>query len=170
MYVLSIIWNSILYIGLTYIYVSHIIFCMVLSTWLHTKLFYEGLDNVFALHNFQIPSFKFSQNVFASLQNLFWCLFNVNFCHSNFAKLHHSHMTLDRSEIMGETWKTMSTTISQNFSSIDDDHKELSLSKEINFKIETETLDTWISLNTYSNDMTFLSLIYSFMIYKIPKL
>jgi hypothetical protein len=30
----------------------------------------------------------------------------------------------------------------QNFSSIDDDHKELSLSKETDFKIETETLDT----------------------------
>jgi hypothetical protein len=29
----------------------------------------------------------------------------------------------------------------QNVSSIDDDHKELSLSKETNFKIETETLD-----------------------------
>jgi len=64
----------------------------------------------------------------------------------------------------------MSTTISQNFNSIDDDDKKLSLSKETNFKIEAETLDTWISLNTYSNDMTFLSLIYSFMIYKIPKL
>jgi hypothetical protein len=30
----------------------------------------------------------------------------------------------------------------QNFSSIDDDYKELSLSKETNFKIEAETLDT----------------------------
>ncbi len=41
----------------------------------------------------------------------------------------------------------------QNFSSIDNDHKELSLSKETNFKIDVETLDTWISLNTYSNDL-----------------
>jgi hypothetical protein len=31
---------------------------------------------------------------------------------------------------------------SQNFSFIDDDYKELSLSKETNFKIEAETLDT----------------------------
>jgi hypothetical protein len=29
----------------------------------------------------------------------------------------------------------------QNFSPIDDDHKEISLSKEIDFKIETETSD-----------------------------
>jgi hypothetical protein len=29
----------------------------------------------------------------------------------------------------------------QNFSFINDDHKELSLSKEIDFKIEIETLD-----------------------------
>jgi len=35
----------------------------------------------------------------------------------------------------------MSTIFLQNFSSIDDDHKELSLSKEIDFKTEAETLD-----------------------------
>jgi hypothetical protein len=64
----------------------------------------------------------------------------------------------------------MSTTFSQNFSPIDDDHKEVSLSKETNFKTETETLDVWISLNTNSNDMKFLLDIYSYMIYKITKL
>jgi hypothetical protein len=42
-------------------------------------------------------------------------------------------------------------------SSIDDDHKELSLSKETNFKTKAETLDTWISLNTNPNDLKFLS-------------
>jgi hypothetical protein len=36
----------------------------------------------------------------------------------------------------------MFSTFSQNFSSIDDDHKELSLSKKIDFKTEAETLDT----------------------------
>jgi len=36
----------------------------------------------------------------------------------------------------------MSSIFIQNFSSIGDDHKELSLSKEIDFKIEVETLDT----------------------------
>jgi len=50
-------------------YVSRIIFRMVLSTRLHTTLLYEGLDNVFTLPNFQTPSFKFSQVVFAPFQN-----------------------------------------------------------------------------------------------------
>jgi hypothetical protein len=35
----------------------------------------------------------------------------------------------------------MSSISVQNFSSIDDDHKELSLSKETDFKIKAETLD-----------------------------
>jgi hypothetical protein len=64
----------------------------------------------------------------------------------------------------------MSSISSQNFSSINGDHKELSLSKGTDFKIETETLNAWISLNTNPNDMKFLSHIYSFMIYMIPKL
>ncbi len=61
MHVLNIIQNFILYIGLSYMYVFRIIFCMVLNTWLHTKLLYENLDNVFAFHNLQTLSFKFSQ-------------------------------------------------------------------------------------------------------------
>jgi hypothetical protein len=64
----------------------------------------------------------------------------------------------------------MFSIFSQNFNSIDDDHKELSLSKETDFKIEAETLDTWISLNAYPNDIKFISHIQSFMIYKILKL
>jgi hypothetical protein len=36
----------------------------------------------------------------------------------------------------------MFSTFAQNFSSIDDDHKKLSLSKKTNFKIEAVTLDT----------------------------
>ena len=36
----------------------------------------------------------------------------------------------------------MFSTSAQNFSSIDDDHKELSLSKETDFKTEAKTLDT----------------------------
>jgi hypothetical protein len=51
----------------------------------------------------------------------------------------------------------MSSISTQNFSFIIDDHKELSLSKEINFKTKAKFLDTWISLNTYPNEMTFLS-------------
>jgi TPP-dependent 2-oxoacid decarboxylase len=66
----------------------------------------------------------------------------------------------------------MSSISAQNFSSIDDDHKEISLSKETetDFKTEIETSDAWISLNTDPNDMKFLSHIYSYMIYKIIKL
>jgi hypothetical protein len=64
----------------------------------------------------------------------------------------------------------MSSISTQNFSSIDDEHKELSFSKEIDFKTKTETLNAWISLNTYKNEMKFISHIYSFMMYKIPKL
>jgi hypothetical protein len=36
----------------------------------------------------------------------------------------------------------MFSTFPQNFSFIDDDHKELSLSKETDFKTEVKTLDT----------------------------
>jgi hypothetical protein len=36
----------------------------------------------------------------------------------------------------------MFSTSAQNFSSIDDDHKKLSLSIETNFKIEAKILDT----------------------------
>jgi len=64
----------------------------------------------------------------------------------------------------------MSSIPVQNFSSINDDHKEISLSKETDFKTETETLDGWISLNINPNDMKFLSHMYSYMIYKISKL
>jgi len=64
----------------------------------------------------------------------------------------------------------MSSIFAQNFSPIDDDHKEISLSKEVDFKTETETSDAWISLNISPNDMKFLSHIYSYMIYKITKL
>ncbi len=64
----------------------------------------------------------------------------------------------------------MSSISAQNFSSIDNDHKEISLSKETDFKTETETSDAWIFLNTNPNDMKFLSHIYSYMTYKIPKL
>ncbi len=58
----------------------------------------------------------------------------------------------------------------QNLSFIDDDYKELSLSKKFDFKTKAETLDTWNSLDTYPNHMKLLSHIYSFMIYKIPRM
>jgi hypothetical protein len=64
----------------------------------------------------------------------------------------------------------MSSISAKNFNSINDDHKEISLSKETDFKTETETLDVRISLNINPNDMKFLSHMYSYMMYKIPKL
>jgi hypothetical protein len=64
----------------------------------------------------------------------------------------------------------MSSISAQTFSSIDHEYKEISLSKEIDFKTKAETSDAWISLNTDPNDMKFVSHIYSYMIYKIPKL
>ncbi len=72
----------------------------------------------------------------------------------------------------GRHIKYMSSISAQNFSPIDDDHKEISLSKETDFKTktETETSDAWISHNTSPNDMKFFSHIYSYMIYKITKL
>jgi len=73
-------------------------------------------------------------------------------------------------EIFGDTLGICLLYFAQNFNFIDDDHKELSLSKETNFKTETKTLNAWISLNINPNEMKFVSRIYSFMIYKIPKL
>jgi len=64
----------------------------------------------------------------------------------------------------------MSSISVQNFSSIGDEHKELSLSKETDFKTQVETLDARISLNTNPNDLKFLSRIESFMINRIIKL
>jgi hypothetical protein len=64
----------------------------------------------------------------------------------------------------------MSSISVQNFIFIDDDHKEISLSKETDFKTETETSDVWIFLNKNPNDMKFFSHIYSYMIYKNPNL
>jgi hypothetical protein len=64
----------------------------------------------------------------------------------------------------------MSFISAQNFSPIDDNHKEISLSKETDFKTETETSDAWIFHNTSPNDMKFLSHIYSYKIYKIYKI
>ncbi len=59
---------------------------MVLSTWLHTKLLYAGLDNVFALPSLQTPSFKFSQVVFASLQKFVLMSFQCKFMSQQLCK------------------------------------------------------------------------------------
>jgi prophage tail gpP-like protein len=48
--------------------------------------------------------------------------------------------------------------------------KSYHFQKELTSKLKTETLSAWISLNIDPNDMKFLSHIYSFMIYVVPKL
>jgi hypothetical protein len=130
----------ILYISSMYMYVYHIIFCMVLNIWLHLKLLYESLDNVFALHNLQTPSLKSPK--------LFSCLFNVNLYHSNFAKLHHSHMTLDRSKIL-------CTIIVQNFSSFTCIKWEILLLPWNHFKLGHAHKMIYNSLSTIPKSLRF---------------
>jgi hypothetical protein len=117
MYVSSIIRKSILYIGFTYMYVFRIIFCTVLSTWLHIKILYAGLDNVFALLNIQTPSFKFSQVVFDPFQKFVLMSFQCKFLSQQLCKA--TPLTYDLGLIwnFGGSWKAMFTTISQNVSS-----------------------------------------------------
>jgi len=155
MYVLSIIQNFILYISLTYMYVSCIIFCMVLSTWLYSKLLYESFDNVFAFQNFQIVFFKFSQIIFVALQNLFWCLLNVNFYLKQFCKA--PPLTYDLGLIwnFGETWKIMSTTNFQNFSSFNFTKWEILLLPWNHLKLRPEHKMTYNSFLIISNSLKF---------------
>jgi len=51
----------------------------------------------------------------------------------------------------------------QNFSSIDVNHKEISLSKKIDFKTETETLDALISLSQLKSKWHEISLTHIFL-------
>jgi hypothetical protein len=87
---------------------------MVLGTWLYTTILYEGLDNVFALPNLQIPSFKFSQVVFVPLQKFVLMSFQNKILSQQLYKA--TMFTYDLESIwnFGETWTTMSTTIFQN--------------------------------------------------------
>ncbi len=55
----------------------------------------------------------------------------------------------------------MSSIYAQNCSFIDGDHKELSLSKGIDFKTEIETLNAWIS--QYKSKWHEISLTYKFL-------
>jgi hypothetical protein len=117
MYVLNIIWNYILYMGFTYMYVSRIIFFMVLSTWSHTTILYEGLDNVFVLPNLQTPSFKFSQVVFPPFQKFILMSSQNKLLSQQLCKAATLTYDLGSIWIFFETWTTMYTTISQIFNS-----------------------------------------------------
>ncbi len=135
MYVLSIIRNYILYIGFTYMYITHIIYCMVLSTWLHTKISYEGLNKVFVLPNLQTPSFKFSLVVFAPLQKFVLISSQCKLLSQQLCKS--TPLTYDLESFWNfvETWKAMSTTVSQNFNSFNFIQWEILLLPWSHFKL-----------------------------------
>jgi hypothetical protein len=155
MYVLSIIWKFILYIDFMYMYVFHIIFFMVLNTWLHTKLLYEGLDNVFAHLNLQTPSFKFSQVVFAPLQKFVLMFSQCKLLSQQLCKA--TPLTYDLRSIwnFGETWKTMSTTIFQNFSSFNLIKWEMLLLPWNHLKQGPKHKMTYNSLSIIQNSLRF---------------
>jgi hypothetical protein len=147
-------------------YVSRIIFRMVLSTWLHTTLLYEGLDNVFTLPNLQTPSFKFSQVVFAPLQKKNLMSFQNKLSSQQHCKA--TPLTYDLGSIWNfdETW-TMSTTFSQNFSSFHLIKWEILLLPWSHLKLGPEHKITYNLLSTTPNSLRFWKthLIYVFYIY-----
>jgi len=155
MFVLNIIRNFILYIGFTYMYVFCIIFRMVLSTWLHTTLLYEGLDNVFGLPNLQTLSFKFSQVVFAPLQKIILMSSQNKLLSQQLYKA--TPLTYELGSIwnFGETWKTMFTTISQNFSSFNFVKWEILLLPWNHLKLGPEHKMTYKSLLATLNSLQF---------------
>ncbi len=117
MYVSSIIRNSILYIGF-YVYVR--ISCNILygiKYMITYQNFYAGLDNVFTLPNLQTPSFKISQVVFAPLQKFVLMSFQFKLMSQQLCKATLLTYELRLIWNFAKTWKTMSTTISENFNS-----------------------------------------------------
>jgi hypothetical protein len=135
-------------------YVSRITFCMVLSTWIHTKLLYAGLDNVVALPNLQTPSFKFSQVLFVPLQKFvlmsFQCKLLSQLCKA-------TPLTYDLESFWNfvETWKAMSNTISQNFSSFNFIQWEILLLLWSHFKLGHEHKMTYNSFKAIPNSLRF---------------
>jgi hypothetical protein len=136
-------------------YVFRIIFCMVLSTWLHTKLLYEGLDNVFALPNLQILSFKFSQVVFTPLQKFVLMSSQCKLLSQQLYKVIALTYDLESFWNFSETWKIMFTTISQNFSSFDFIKWEILLLPWIHLKLGTEHKMTYNLFSRTLNSLRF---------------
>jgi hypothetical protein len=155
MYALNIIWNYIFYISFTYMYVFRIIFHMVLNTWLHTTLLYEGFDNVFAFPNLQTLSFKFSQVVFTPFQKIVLMSFQNKLSSQQFCKT--TPLTYDLGLIwnFGETWTTMSTTFFQNFSSFNFIKWKILLLPWSHFKLRLEHKITYNLLSTIPNSLRF---------------
>jgi hypothetical protein len=151
MYVSSTIWNFILCISFTYMYVS----CMVLSTWLHTKLLYEGLDDIFGLPNLQTPSFKYSQVACAPLQKIVLMSSQCKLLSQQLRKTTLLTYVLESFWIFFETWKSMSTTVFQNFSSFNFIKWKILLLPWCHLKLEHEHKMTYNSLSETPNSLIF---------------
>ncbi len=136
-------------------YVFHIIFCMVLNTWLHTKLLYEGLDDVFAFPNLQTPSFKYSQVVFVPLQKFVLMFFQCKLLSQQLCKATPLTYDLESFWNFAETCKTMSTTVSQNFSSFDFIKWEILLLPWSHLKLGPKHKMTYNSFSTTPNSLRF---------------
>jgi len=136
-------------------YVSCIISCMVLNTWLHTKLLYEGLNDVFALPNLQTPSFKYSQVIFAPLQKIVLMSSQCKLLSQQLCKVTPLTYDLESFWIFSETCKAMSTTISHNFSSFDFIKWEILLLPWSHFKLGLEHKMTYNSFITTPNSLRF---------------
>ncbi len=136
-------------------YVFHIIYCMVLSTWLHTKLSYGGLDNVFALRNLQTPSFKFSQVVFVPLQKFVLMSFQCKLLSQQFCKATPFTYDLESFWNFSETWKAMSTIVFQNFNSFNFIQSKILLLPWSHLKLEPEHKMTYNLLLATPNSLRF---------------
>jgi hypothetical protein len=136
-------------------YISHIIFCMVLNIWLHTKLLYEGLDNVFVLPYLQTPSFKFSQVVFAPFQKFVLMSSQCKLLSHQLCKA--TPFTYDLGSIwnFGEILKPMFFTISQNFHSFNFMKWEILLLPWNHLKLGLEHKMIYNSLSTTLNSLRF---------------
>jgi len=136
-------------------YVYRIISCMVLNTWLYTKVLYEGLDDVFVLRNLQTPSFKYSQVVFAPLQKFVLMSFQCKLLSQQLCKATSFTYELESFWIFFETCKAMSSTVSQNFSSFDFIKWEILLLPWSHLKLGPEHKMTYDSLLTTPKSLRF---------------
>jgi hypothetical protein len=137
-----------------YVCTFHIIFCMVLSTWLHTNFYLKVLMCICAPQfKVQTFSFKFSQIVLAPLQNLFWYLVDVNWCDQQFYKVTLLIYELKLIWNFGKIWKTISYITFQNFSSFDFIKWEILLLSWNHLKLGPEHKMTYNSLSTIPNPL-----------------
>jgi hypothetical protein len=148
-------------------YVSCIIFCMVLNTWLHTILLYEGLDNVFALPNLQIPSLMLSQVVFAPFQNFVLMSFQCKLLSQQLCNT--TSLTYDLGSIwnFAEAWET--TTESQSFNSFNSIKWKILLFPWSHLKLGPEHKMICNSLSTTPNLMRFWETHYIYVFYICSK-